>query len=167
MRCGGTTRFQVVDQRLTDLVGQGQTQGHARFRLCDFDGRRLPLKLIECQRANIARPQSQPACQEENGVISFPFRRTAVDRRQQPDDELLIPHRRDCGIRGHTDFGQLPTEILRQNSPHRQKPEKRTQVRDNSRDRLRLQVIPTRHELREIQRLYVVQRPRVPCMQKI
>src|SRR5262245_44204301 len=63
MRRFGTTRLQVVDQGLTDLVGQRQAQGHTGFRLRDFYCRLLPMKVVQFQCANIPSTQSQPACQ--------------------------------------------------------------------------------------------------------
>src|SRR5947209_4748725 len=59
----GTARLQVVDQGLTDLAGQRQSQRCARLRLCDFYGRLRPTKVVQFQCANISSTQSQPACQ--------------------------------------------------------------------------------------------------------
>ena len=42
----------------------------------------------------------------------FTFRRTAVNRLQQPDDEFLLPNRRDLCIPGNADFRQRRAEIL-------------------------------------------------------
>jgi len=100
--------------------------------------------------------------------------RTPIDGLQKPDDELLLPNRRDSCIAGNTDFRQLHTEILLENPSHRQKPEKRADIRNDSRHCLRLQpaiptnlsygrkIRPTRQELGKIQRLNLVQRPRLP-----
>src|SRR5207253_2598347 len=49
----GTARLQVVDQGLTDLAGQRQSQRRARLRLRDFNGRLRPMKVLQFQRANI------------------------------------------------------------------------------------------------------------------
>ena len=133
----GTTRLQVVDQCFAHFVGQRQAQGRARFRLRDFYRGIFPMKMIEFQCANVPGTQSQPACQQENGVISFAFRRTAIDRPEKPDDEFVIPNRRDTCIPGNTDFWQLRTEILLENPTHGQKPKKRTHIRDDSRDGVR------------------------------
>ena len=163
----GATRLQVVDQSLPDLVGQRQPQRRVRLRLRDFDGRFRPTKVVQFQRANISRPQSQPAGQQENGVISFAFCRTAIDRTEKSDDEFVIPNRRDSGIPENSNLRQLRTEIFLQNPTHGQKPEKGTDIRYGSRDRLRLQVIPTGHKLGQIQRLNLVQGPPFPGMEKI
>src|SRR5579864_1502023 len=50
----GTTPLQVVDQGLTDLAGQRQSQRRARLRLRDFYGRLRPTKVVQFQRANIS-----------------------------------------------------------------------------------------------------------------
>src|SRR6516162_7455985 len=55
----GTTRLQVVDQGLTDLVGQRQNQRRARLCLCDFYGGLRPTKVVQFQCANIPSAQSQ------------------------------------------------------------------------------------------------------------
>src|SRR5215469_7467481 len=87
----GTARFQVVDQGLTDLAAQRQTQRLVRLPLNDFYCRIHPPKVVQFQRTNIPSAQSQPACQQKNGVISFPFRRTAINRTKKSDHEFLIP----------------------------------------------------------------------------
>jgi len=50
----GTTRLQVVNQGLTDLTGQRQSQRRARLGLRDFYGRLRPTKVVEFQCANIS-----------------------------------------------------------------------------------------------------------------
>src|SRR5438046_2535675 len=57
----GTTRLQVVDQGLADLVGQRQSQRRARLRLLDFYGRLRPTKVVQFQCTNIPSAQLQPA----------------------------------------------------------------------------------------------------------
>src|SRR5713101_3629933 len=59
----GTARLQVVNQSLTDLAGQRQSQWRACLRLRDFYGRLRPTQVIQFQCANIPRTQSQAACQ--------------------------------------------------------------------------------------------------------
>src|SRR5215472_13366123 len=48
-----TARFQVVDQGLTDLVCQRQSQRRTRLRLRDFYGRLHPTKVVQLQCSNI------------------------------------------------------------------------------------------------------------------
>src|SRR5207244_2899550 len=57
--CLRTTRFQVVDQGLADLVGQRQSQRRARLRVRDFYGRLCPTKVVQFQCADISHTQSQ------------------------------------------------------------------------------------------------------------
>src|SRR6266576_4699579 len=163
----GTARLQVVNQSLTDLAGQRQSQWRACLRLRDFYGRLRPTQVIQFECANIPSTQSQAACQQEDGVISLPFCRTAIDRTQKPDDEFLIPHRSNRCISGNTDFRQLCTEIFLQNPTHGEEPEKRTYIRYNSPNRYWPQVISTGHELGQIRRLNLVQCPCFPGMEKI
>src|SRR6185436_13199327 len=68
---------------------------------------------------------------------------------------------------GDADLGQLDTEILLQDPTHRQKPKKRADMRDDSRNGLWLQVLPPRHKLRQIQRLNFVQRARFARVEEI
>ena len=87
---------------------------------------------------------------------------------QQPDDEFLLPNRGDLCIPRNADFRQGGAGILVQNPTHRQKPEKRAHIRNDSRDCRRLQpaiptdlsywgkIRPTREELGKIQRLNLV-----------
>ena len=123
--------------------------------------------MIQFQCANIPGTQSQPACQQENGVISFAFSRTAIDRPEQLDDELVIPHRGDTGISGNTDGWQLRTEILLEDPTHGKEPKKGPYIGDDSRDGVLLQVTPRRQEFGQIQRLNLVQGPCFPRIQKI
>ena len=59
MRRLGAARLQIVDQSLTHFVDQRQSQWLARFRLGgDFNGRILPMKLIQSQCVNISGTQS-------------------------------------------------------------------------------------------------------------
>jgi len=86
---------------------------------------------------------------------------------EKPDEEFLVPHRRNLCIPRNTDFRELRTEIFLQNPTHGEEPEKRTQMRYDSPDCHRLQVISTGHELGQIRRLNLVQCPRSLGMEKI
>src|SRR5438046_5021524 len=55
----GTARLQVVDQGLTDLAGQRQSQRSARLRLRDFNGRLRPMKGLQFQRAESNNENTQ------------------------------------------------------------------------------------------------------------
>src|SRR5437870_13856439 len=74
----GTARLQVVNQCLTDLAGQRQSQWRACLRLRDFYGRLSPTQFIQFECANILSTQSQAACLSADGVISAPLCSTAV-----------------------------------------------------------------------------------------
>src|SRR5436309_9094664 len=87
-----TARLQIVDQSLAHFAGQRQAQWKAGFRLRDFYCRIFPMNLIQLQSTNVSNTHPQPACQQENGVIAFTFRRTAIHRLQKPDDELVLPN---------------------------------------------------------------------------
>src|SRR2546423_13948441 len=63
MRRLRTTRLQVIDQSVADLITHGQAQWRVRFRLPDLYCRIPPMNLIQLQSANVSNTHSQPACQ--------------------------------------------------------------------------------------------------------
>src|SRR5680860_221710 len=95
---GGTAVFQVIDQGLPDVVGEGECYRHLGLLLDKGNTGFGPVYVPELQVADIGGPQSQPDRQEKYRIVALPGTGGAVRRGQDGLDLLFAIYRWKAGL---------------------------------------------------------------------